>query len=74
MKRQLLKLRRAWRSWTINWGLLLALAGYFQDNIAQVMPVIKLYIPDEKVGGFLMLVGLVVILLRFKTGKPLEDR
>lgn len=74
MKRQLNRLRRAWRSWTVNWGLLLAMAGYFQENVTQVLPIIKQYIPDEKVGGFLMLVGLVVILLRFKTAKPLEDR
>lgn len=74
IKRQLARLRRAWRSWTFNTGLALALAGYFQGNLALVLPIIKQYIPDDKVGGFVMVVGLVVIVLRFKTAKPLEDR
>lgn len=74
MKKLVARIRCAWRSWTVNWGLLLALAGYFQDNLALVMPTIKTYIPDENAGNFVMLVGLVVILLRFKTAKPLEDR
>lgn len=67
-------LRRAWRSWTVNWGALLVMAGYFQDNLGMAMPVIKQYIPDDKVGAFVMLVGLVVIGLRFKTTQPVADK
>lgn len=74
MKRLIGKLRRAWKSWTVNWGALLMVAGYFQDNIGQVLPLIKKYVPDENVGGLLMVVGLVVVLLRIKTTKPLGDR
>lgn len=74
MKKLSARIRRAWRSWTVNWGLMLAAVGYFQDNLAQVMPTIKRFIPNDDVGSFVMLVGLVVIVLRFKTAKALEDR
>lgn len=65
----------SWRkSWTIHWGALLVLAGYFQDNISQVMPIIKRFIPDDYVGGFVMFVGMVVIVLRFKTNSSVNDK
>lgn len=67
-------LRRAWRSWTVNWGALLVMAGYFQDNLGMVMPTIKRIIPNEDVGTFVMLVGLVVIVLRFKTTQAVADK
>lgn len=68
------KINRWRRSWTVNWGLLLQLVGYFHDNIAQVMPAIKRVIPNDEVGAFVMAIGMVVIVLRFKTTKPLAER
>lgn len=74
MKKLTDRIKRAIKSWTVNWGLLLSLAGYFQENVTQVLPIVKQFIPDENVGGFLMVVGLVVILLRFKTTQPISER
>lgn len=71
---QLAKLRRAWRSWTINWGMLLMIVGYFNDNISQVLPFVRKYIPSEQVGLFVVTIGFVVVLLRFKTSKPLAEK
>lgn len=67
-------LRRAFKSWTVNWGVLLVFVGYFNDNIEQVLPFIKQYIPNDKVGLFVMFVGLVVVALRIKTTKPLSEK
>lgn len=74
MKKWLAAARRAWRSWTINWGALLMLVGYFSDNIEQVTPFLRKYIPNDDVGLFVMVVGIVVVLLRIKTAKPLSER
>lgn len=74
IKQQFRRLRRAWRSWTFNSGAALYLLGEFHDNAAQFMPLIKLIIPTEHVAAFISAIGLVIIVLRFKTTKPLEER
>lgn len=67
-------LKRAWKSWTINWHLLALSVGYFNDNVAQVLPFLKQYLADENVGVVLMLMGIVGLALRFKTTKPLAEK
>lgn len=74
IKKQLAHLRRAYKSWSVNWGMLLAAAGYLHEHIAQVLPTVKRIIPNDDVGTFVTGVGLVVVLLRFKTNKPLSEK
>lgn len=74
IKAKFAALRRALKSWTINWGLVLLQLGYFHENIGQVLPFINRYIPSEDTGVLVMLIGLVVIGLRFKTSKPIGER
>lgn len=72
--KQARRLRRAYRSLTVNWGGLLIVVGALHDNIEQFLPLVKLIIPNQYVGAFVSAIGVVVVLLRFKTTKPLEDR
>lgn len=72
--KQLQRARRAWKSWTVNWGLLLVVLGEFHSNINQAIPAIKLIIPNDYVGTFITFIGVVVAVLRFKTAKDLADK
>lgn len=56
------------RSKTVNFGLLLAIAGVVQVNL----PALQL---DPKVQGWLTMgVGIVVVILRSVTNKPLSEK
>lgn len=74
IKRQLRALRRAWRSWTMNWGVALIVVGYFHDHIDDFMPLLGTIIPDKYVAAFVQAIGLIIILLRMKTDKALADK
>jgi len=51
------------KSWTINFGLLLEIAG-----------VIQIYVDSLEYGLATTFVGIVIIGLRFKTNQPLSDK
>lgn len=73
-KRKARMLHRAWRSWTVNWGVMLMLAGGLQDHLTDVLPWLHKYLPTEETGVLVAIIGVVVILLRIKTTAPLGDR
>lgn len=66
-----LRLKRAWKSWTVNYGLLLVIFGELQRQENYL----SYYITDTKQFGAIMtVIGLLVVLLRFKTAKGLENK
>ena len=58
------------RSKTINFGLLLAIAGWLQAD----MHVFTAYLSPEQQGYLTSFVGLVVILLRFLTTASVAEK
>ena len=64
------KLRGALRSKTVWLGLLLGLTGIVQANEA----VFQQYLTPEAQGWFTVAVGGVVVLLRFLTTLPLDEK
>jgi len=67
-------LRRAWKSHTINWALALTIAGYVEANTGQVIPFVQRYLPSAEPGEIVMAIGLLMIVLRFKTDKPVAEK
>lgn len=57
------KVKQWFKSWTINFGLLLQLAA-----------VIQIFVEGQGNPVYTMIVGLVVIALRFKTTQAVEDK
>ena len=56
-------IKKWFKSWTINFGLLLQLAAVFQ-----------VYVEGQGNPVYTMIVGMVIIALRFKTTQALEDK
>ena len=67
-------LKRAWKSWTINWHLLALVVGYFNENAAQAAPFLGKYLASHDVGVVLMVMGVAGIVLRFKTTAALAEK
>lgn len=64
------KIKQYLKSWTINYGLVLMLVGSLEANFQYL----KNYIPDKWYGILLILVGLLVVVLRFKTTTSLKNK
>lgn len=58
------------RSWTVNYGLALMLVGSLEVNFHYL----KGFIPEKWYGAIFVLVGLVVVVLRFKTTTSLMEK
>ena len=66
-----LRCKKAWKSWTINYGLMLLLLGELQSREDVLRDIMK----DPASSGLLITgIGIVVVLLRYKTDKPLEEK
>lgn len=62
-------IRKWYRSWTINFGVLLSVAGVIQLNLAMVQEQL-----GKHYGWVTIAIGVVVVLLRAKTNKGLNER
>ena len=58
------------KSWTINYGLLLVILGSLQQNFDYLRKLIG----EENYGLTFVAVGIVVVVLRFKTTTAVEDK
>lgn len=58
------------KSWTINYGLLLVILGSLQQNFDYLRKLIG----EENYGLAFVVVGVVVVVLRFKTTTAVEDK
>ena len=58
------------KSWTINYGLLLVILGSLQQNFDYLRKLIG----EENYGLSFVAVGVVVVVLRFKTTTAVEDK
>ena len=58
------------KSWTINYGLLLVILGSLQQNFDYLRKIIG----EENYGLSFVAVGVVVVVLRFKTTTAVEDK
>jgi hypothetical protein len=56
------------RSWTMNAGVIIAVLGVIQSNIA------ALKLTPEEQGYALMAIGILIAVLRTKTSKPISER
>lgn len=69
------KLRRWWRSLNVKWYSLLTLVGAIQQTQSDWLPWLKVVLETpERVGLALSILGIIGILLRAKTSKPLSER
>jgi len=64
------KLKQWRKSWTINYGLLLVILGSLQQNFDYLRKLIG----EENYGLAFVAVGIVVVVLRFKTTTAVEDK
>lgn len=64
------KIKQWLKSWTVNYGLLLVIAGSLQQNFDYL----KTLVGEKNYGLLFVVVGIVVVVLRFKTTKALEDK
>ena len=64
------KLKRAWKSKTVAFGLLLTLFSYAEDHLHSL----QAYIPPKIYPLVTFIIGMIVLALRFVTTKPLEDK
>ena len=64
------KLKKWMKSWTINYGLLLVILGSLQ----QKFDYLRKLIGEENYGLSFVAVGVVVVVLRFKTTTAVEDK
>ena len=58
------------KSWTINYGLLLVILGSLQQNFDYLRKLIG----EENYGLSFVAIGVVVVVLRFKTTTAVEDK
>ena len=58
------------KSWTINYGLLLVILGSLQQNFDYL----RKSIGEENYGLSFVAIGVVVVVLRFKTTTAVEDK
>ena len=70
MNKFMRKLRGAWRSRTVYFGLLLLLTGYAQEQREQITPLL----PEGWQNWVWVVVGGVVIWLRWTTTMSLQDK
>lgn len=66
-----LRAKRAWKSWTVNYGLLLVVLGELQRQTDYMASIIT---NPRYFGVVMSLIGVLVVGLRFKTAKSLEDK
>jgi len=64
------KIAQFFKSKTINFSVVLAVAGAIQSNAEQI----RAYVPAEAYGWILMGVGVVVAALRAVTTKPISEK
>jgi len=64
------KLKQWMKSWTINYGLLLVILGSLQQNFDYLRKLIG----EENYGLSFVAIGVVVVVLRFKTTTAVEDK
>ena len=64
------KLKKWMKSWTINYGLLLVILGSLQQNFDYLRKLIG----EENYGLAFVVIGVVVVVLRFKTTTAVEDK
>lgn len=64
------KIKQWLRSKTINYGLLLMIVGSLEINFNYL----KEYIPEEWYGALFVLVGILVVILRFLTTTSLKNK
>ena len=67
------RIRNAWRSRTVLYGLGVAVLGYMQSTREEFHALVKL-LPDEFEPLVWPAVGLGVVVLRFITTQPLEQK
>jgi hypothetical protein len=70
----LLKLKNAWKSWTI-WlnGIGLMLVAYLPD-MASTFPQLQPYMGENAYSRVMFALTVANIMLRFKTSRPLQER
>lgn len=63
-------IKKMFKSWTINYGLLLVIAGSLQQNFDYL----KSMVGEKNYGLLFVLVGILVVVLRFKTTTPVSEK
>lgn len=63
--------KRAWKSWSVNYGAILIILGELQRSENYLSMVLD---NPKQFGSIMLIIGLIVIILRFKTTKGLEDK
>ena len=65
-----MNIKKWMKSWTINYGLVLVILGSLQQNFDYL----KTLIGEKNYGLAFVAIGIVVVVLRFKTTNSLEDK
>lgn len=68
------RIKRAFKSWTINWHLVLVVVGGIQQTQADWMPWLESVLTKDRVGLVIAGLGIIGLVLRFKTTKPISER